>query len=138
MNTIQKEYYRVLAQTNALALATAVDNRPNVRIVNFVYAPDRPGILYFMSDRENKKVLEFQQNSNAAFPVDGVAHVRARQALVQKSRFTIDDLKDLFIAKVPGYDQTLEAIGGTLDVFEIQVKKAVIVTGFGEPAALSF
>lgn len=56
MSTINK-YQEVLGNTNEIALATAVENIPNVRIVNFCCNPEQPNILYFASDRDNRKVV---------------------------------------------------------------------------------
>lgn len=135
------DYHHVLAQTNELALATAVNNIPNVRIVNFVYDEQNPGILYFASDRENQKVREFGQNPHVAFttvPKEGIFHVRSHHAAVEKSSYAIGDLKELFVSKIPGYDETIEAIGEMLDVFEIRIKEASIISGFEEPKHISF
>lgn len=136
-----QEYYKVLEKTNEIALATAVDNIPNVRIVNFVYDTNKPGILYFASDRENQKVAEFNQNNQVSFttvPTEGIPHIRSNQAIVQRSMFSIDDIKEQFITRIPGYDETIKAIGDTLDVFEIRVQEAVVISGFDEPVSISF
>lgn len=138
--TVQ-EYTRILENSNRLALATAVDQVPNVRIVNFAYDEARPGVLYFTSDRENRKVSELAHNNRIALttvPPEGSAHVRSRQAAVWKSKLSIDEIKELFIAQVPGYGEALEAIGESLDVFEIHMEEAVVVTGFEEPGILRF
>jgi uncharacterized pyridoxamine 5'-phosphate oxidase family protein len=136
-----ENYLDILAKTHNLALATSVDNIPNVRIVNFCFKKEEPTILYFMSDRENQKVTEFGKNSNVAFtsiPDDGIPHVRSRNAVVRKSRCSMDEIKELFIANIPGYDQTIEAIGTSLDVFEIHVKEAVVTTGLEAPDRVTF
>ena len=142
MSAIQK-YDEVIKSTNEIALATSVDSIPNVRIVNFCYKPEQPNILYFASDRDNRKVIEFRENSRVAFTTiplspDSIPHIRSNNAVVQKSMFSIDDVKDLFINSVPGYDETLAAIGETLDVFEIHVKEAIVITGFEEPDFITF
>ncbi|GHS99301.1 hypothetical protein AGMMS50276_22690 [Synergistales bacterium] len=136
------EFFRVLDSTNAIALATAIDNVPNVRIVNFCYDKNRPEILYFASDRENRKVVEFTENNKVAFttiPFDSsTPHVRSNNAIVLKSAFSIEDMKELFITKVPGYDEALEAIGETLDVFEVHVKEAFVTVDFENAGTVSF
>ncbi|MDR1912696.1 MAG: pyridoxamine 5'-phosphate oxidase family protein [Helicobacteraceae bacterium] len=50
------KYQEVLGNTNAIALATSVDNVPDVRIVNFIRDQQRPNVLFFASDRTNRKV----------------------------------------------------------------------------------
>jgi uncharacterized pyridoxamine 5'-phosphate oxidase family protein len=141
-NTIMQDYTRILDNTKRLAIATSVDQIPNVRIVNFVYEAARPEILYFTSNRHNRKVAEFALNNQVAVTTvpedDGSVHVRSNQAFVQKSKHGIDELKELFITKIPGYDEALAVIGDKLDVFEIHLKKAAVVTGIKEPAILQF
>lgn len=136
-----QDYSYILEKSNRLALATSVNQVPNVRVVNFVSETSRPGILYFTSDRGNRKVAEFAENNRIAFTTlsdEGNAHIRSCQATVQKSKLSIDEIKDLFIAKVPGYDKAIAAIGEMLDVFEIHMKEAVVVTGFKEPGVIQF
>jgi uncharacterized pyridoxamine 5'-phosphate oxidase family protein len=139
----KNEFYHTLSKTNEIALATAVAGIPNVRIVNFCYDASKPGILYFTTDRKNQKVIEFVQNNNVAFttvPSNGssVPHVRSNHAVVHKSRYNIDEIKDLFIQKVPGYDEMLSAIGDTLDVFEIHIKDAFVIVDYETAGPVSF
>jgi len=140
MSAINK-YQEVLKNTNEIALATAVENIPNVRIVNFCYNPEQPNILYFASDRDNRKVTEFAQNNIIAFtsvPTEGIPHVRSIKAIVQKSNHTINDVAQLFISAISGYDKTISAIGDRLDVFEIHVSEAMVISGFEEPDFITF
>ncbi len=137
-----KEFYEVLDKAKELALATSVDNKPNVRIVNFVYDMEKPGVLFFTSNRNNPKVEEFIQNKNIAFTTipteDEIPHVRSKYATVIKSNCSLDDMKEHFIKRIPGFDETIEAIGELLDVFEIQIHKANVVTGFSKPVIITF
>jgi uncharacterized pyridoxamine 5'-phosphate oxidase family protein len=136
-----ESYIEILRKTHCLALATSVSHMPNVRIINFCFKKEEPTILYFMSDRENQKVMEFGKNNNVAFtsiPGDGIPHVRSRKAVVRKSRYSLDEIKELFIANVPGYNQTIEAICKSLDVFEIHVKEAAVTTGLEAPDMVRF
>ncbi|MDR2033497.1 MAG: pyridoxamine 5'-phosphate oxidase family protein [Helicobacteraceae bacterium] len=141
MSAIDK-YQEVLGNTNVIALATSVDNVPDVRIVNFIRDQKRPNVLLFASDRTNRKVAQFAKNNAVAFtsvPKEGdIPHVRSNNAVVTKSAQTIGDLKRSFIDAIPGYDATLEAIADTLDVFEIHIKQAIVITGFEEPDLITF
>lgn len=133
MNT--QQLYKILDLTNIIALATSVDNKPNVRIVNFCYDLNRPGIFYFATDRTNPKVKEMTTNPHIAFttiPVDEntIPHARSNQAIVKKSKKTLKEIQNLFIAKIPKYEETIDAIGEHLDIFEIHIKQAVIVKDF--------
>lgn len=135
------EYERVLDAATEMALATSADGVPNVRIVGFCRVPDCPGTVYFSTDRTNDKVLEFARNDRVAFttiPKEGTEHVRTRDATVRKSERSIDDMKALFLERLPGFDEVLEAIGDALDVYEIHVREAVVVLGLEEPGRVNF
>jgi Pyridoxamine 5''-phosphate oxidase. len=135
-------YLEILGKTNEIALATSVNNIPNVRIVNFCFNAERPDILYFASDITNNKIREFEQNNVIAFttvPADGgIPHVRSVQAAVEKSGHTMDEMAQLFISAISGYDEAIAAIGDALTVFEIHVKETVVITGFEEPGFVTF
>lgn len=138
-----KILYDALDKTNAIALATSADNIPNVRVVNFCYDKNRSGILYFASDRENQKVKELGDNPHIAFttiPVGGasVPHVRSNRAIARKSHKTLSEVQDLFISKIPGYDETITAIGECLDVFEIQINEATVIVDFDTVHTIRF
>ncbi|MDR0676751.1 MAG: pyridoxamine 5'-phosphate oxidase family protein [Elusimicrobiota bacterium] len=136
-----KKYLEILAKTNDIALATSIDNIPNVRIINFCYKVENPDILYFTSDRKNQKVVEFGKNQNIAFttiPHDDISHVRSQNAVVKKSKYSLNEVKELFIKNIPDYDETIKAIGESLDVFEIHVKGAIIITGYETPDFVKF
>ncbi|ALP36925.1 hypothetical protein ASL14_12860 [Paenibacillus sp. IHB B 3084] len=52
---------------------------------------------------------------------------------------SIDEVKELFLAKVPGYDEILSAIRETLEVFEIQMREATIILGYDQqPVQIRF
>ncbi|MDR2891723.1 MAG: pyridoxamine 5'-phosphate oxidase family protein [Deltaproteobacteria bacterium] len=140
MDSISK-YKTILGNTNTIALATSVMNNPNVRIVNFYFNQKQPNILYFASDRKNCKVEEFTRNNIIAFtsiPNEGIHHVRSVKATVQKSKQTINDMAQSFISAIPGYDETINAIGDTLDVFEIHISEAMVISDFEKPTFIKF
>ena len=60
------EFLRIMAAQTEMALATSVDNVPNVRIVNFYFSPDS-NILYFATYKGNDKVKELAANEKIAF-----------------------------------------------------------------------
>jgi uncharacterized pyridoxamine 5'-phosphate oxidase family protein len=131
MNNTQ-EFNQLMEKTANIALATSVNNIPNVRIVNFCYDVTKPGIVYFSTVRGNSKVAEFEKNDKVAFttiPAEGFSHIRTTNAIVQKSRLSMDEVKELFLTQVPGFDETLSEIGGLLDVYEIHMKEAIIILG---------
>ncbi len=79
MNT-KTEFLRIMAEQTEMALATSVNNVPNVRIVNFYFDPCE-NILYFSSFKDNDKVKEIEENPSIAFttiPHTGNQHVKAK------------------------------------------------------------
>ena len=65
MNT-KTEFLRIMAEQKEIALATSVNNIPNVRIVNFYFDPSE-NILYFSSFKDNDKVKEIEENPSITF-----------------------------------------------------------------------
>lgn len=142
MNFI-KEFNEIMEGSINIALATAVDNIPNVRILNFYYNPENKGIVYFSSFKSNPKTLEFSKNSTVAFTtvpvsIENTKHVRCINATVQKSKLTIYDLKDAFISKMPSYEMLIAQAGDMLDVYEIHLKEAVVILDPKNSGKLTF
>lgn len=126
MNT-KAEFLKIMSEQTEIALATSVNNVPNVRIVNFYFDPEE-NVLYFSSFKENDKVKEINANSHVAFttiPYSGNEHVKAK-GIVQKSSKTIFDVAEQFIAKVPNYKNTIEYAGESLVLFEMKFDTAVV------------
>lgn len=114
MNT-KTEFLRIMAEQTEIALATSVNNVPNVRIVNFYFDPCE-NILYFSSFKDNDKVKEIEENPSIAFttiPHTGNQHVKAK-GLAKRSSKTIFDMAAQFIAKVPDYKKTIDYAGESL------------------------
>ncbi|MDI9218971.1 MULTISPECIES: pyridoxamine 5'-phosphate oxidase family protein [Clostridium] len=136
MELIQ-EFIRVINETNRIALATSVDNIPNVRIVNFCNNPQNKGVVYFSSFRSHPKTLELSQNNIVTFTtiplsLESSEHIRVKNATVKKSNLTIYELKDEFTKKLPGYDDIIEKFGEMLDVYEISFNEATVVLDLGK------
>jgi uncharacterized pyridoxamine 5'-phosphate oxidase family protein len=99
----RKEFEKIMGKEDRIALASSVEDIPNVRILNFVYLADEK-ILYFVSDKGDPKGKEFAKNKNVAFttiPTRGLAHIRVHHAIVKKSKKSIFDVKVIFISKMP-------------------------------------
>lgn len=125
--TTKENFYQLMDRQTELALATSVDNEPNVRIVNFYFNPQNNRI-YFATFRGNDKVRELRANSHVAFttiPHSGNAHVKGR-GIAQKSSQTIFDLADCFIQKIPDYRTTVEQAGKALLLYEIEFTTAIV------------
>lgn len=116
-----------MAEQTEMALATSVNNIPNVRIVNFYFDPC-DNILYFSTFKDNNKVKEIEENPSIAFttiPHTGNQHVKAK-GLAKRSLKTIFDLEAQFIAKVPDYKKTIDYAGELLILFEVRFDTAIV------------
>lgn len=138
-----QELNRIMEQNNKIALATAVDNIPNVRIVNFYYHPENKGIVYFSSFKGHPKTVEFTQNNIVAFTTipgsdESAEHVRVKHATVKKSDKTIYDLKDQFIKKLPSYETLIAQAGDMLSVYEIHFKEAKVTLDVKQAGIVTF
>ena len=125
---MRDEFERMMREQREIALATTTDGLPHVRIVNFYYAPEEHRI-YFATFKDNEKVVELTANPNIAFTTvphnDTTEHVRASGRAV-KSAHTVYDLANLFAAKIPGYQETIDAVGDDLILYEITFDMAVV------------
>lgn len=126
MNT-KTEFLKIMAEQTEIALATSVNNIPNVRIVNY-YFDSNENILYFSSFKGNDKIKEIELNPHVAFttiPHSGNEHVKAK-GTVKKSSKTIFDVANQFIAKIPDYKNTIAFAGKSLILFELKFDTAIV------------
>ena len=126
MNTKQ-EFLSIMAQQPQIALATIIDQVPNVRIFNFYYDPKKQ-ILYFATMKGEDKIKEMSLNPHVAFttiPHSGYRHVKAR-GIVRQSQQSIFDLADCFIAKIPSYQESIEIAGPDLVLYEVSFDSAIV------------
>lgn len=126
MNT-KTEFLRIMAEQKEIALATSVNNIPNVRIVNFYFDPSE-NILYFSSFKDNDKVKEIEENPSITFttiPHTGNQHVKAK-GLAKRSSKTVVDMAEHFITKVPDYKKTIDYAGESLILFEVRFDTAIV------------
>ena len=125
---MRDEFERMMREQREIALATTTDGLPHVRIVNFYYASEERRV-YFATFKDNEKVVELAANPNIAFTTvphnDTNEHVRASGCAV-KSAHTVYDLAALFAAKIPRYQETIDAVGDDLILYEIAVAMAVV------------
>ncbi|MGI6751863.1 MAG: pyridoxamine 5'-phosphate oxidase family protein [Anaerovoracaceae bacterium] len=137
MHKMQR-FYELLEKTNELAIATSVDNIPNVRVVNFTYDIDRLGILYFAASKTASKVEEFSKNANVAIATIPAGdelkssifgYIHSNSATVKKSDLKVDDVLSLFWEKVPDFSDVLALLGDEVDIYEIHIRHAYVVDG---------
>ena len=125
------DFARIMETQTEIALASSVENNPNVRIVNFYY-DNVTNTLFFATFSDNEKIKEFEKNPNAAFttiPHSGNEHVKAK-GCVKKSNLTIFDLAHHFVHKIPDYKDTIAQAGQHLILFEIKFDKAIVTLDF--------
>ena len=131
---MREEFERIMREQREIALATTTDGLPHVRIVNFYYAPEERR-AYFATFKDNEKVVELAANPNIAFTTvphnDTNEHVRASGCAV-KSAHTVYDLAALFAAKIPRYQETIDAVGDDLILYEITLTEAVVNLDLGK------
>lgn len=130
MNYLE-EFDKIMTDQAEIALATSIDNIPNVRIVNFYCNPEKKGVLYFSSFKNNPKTVEFSKNRNVAFssvPRNGQnEHIRVTTAVVSKSKLTIYDLKKEFVSRVPDYEMIIDQAGDQLNLYELKFREATVI-----------
>lgn len=116
----------------AIAIATAADGVPNVRIVNFYYDVELK-TLYFSTFSDNQKVAELEKNPRVAFTTittNGEEHVRVKDGIVRKSAVPVEAIKDKFLTKMPGYIMSIPDVLPALILFEITIDHADVVLDF--------
>ncbi|WMI79970.1 pyridoxamine 5'-phosphate oxidase family protein [Anaerotignum sp. MB30-C6] len=128
----RKEFERMMESQTEMALATAVDGMPNVRIINFYYDSDKK-TLYFTSFADNQKVREVEKNPNIAFTTittNGEEHVRVKNGIVRKSSLSVEEVKEKFLKKMPEYIMSIPDVLPSLILFEITFDHADVVIDF--------
>ncbi|WP_042273397.1 pyridoxamine 5'-phosphate oxidase family protein [[Clostridium] dakarense] len=124
-----KEFNQIIKETKDIAIATSVDNIPNVRVVNYYYDEESKGKVYFSSFKNNTKTVEFSKNNKVSFttiPTTGTQHVRVFGATVTKSDLTVYDLKDKLVEKYSSYEVLIANFGDSLDLYEIHFDRASV------------
>lgn len=130
MNTRQM-FNQLMKEQTEMALATAKGTAPNVRIVNFYY-DEAEKKVFFSTFGDNDKVNEITENAQVSFttiPKEGIKHVRANGE-ANASTKTIYDVKEGFVDRVAGYEETINQVGQFLEVYEIIFDKAVVTLDF--------
>ena len=133
-----------MESTINIALATSVDNQPNVRIVTYGYDPANPKTLYFTTFKGNKKIQEFEQNEKIALiPLleDPDVLVDTDQVQVrifgsvQKAKKSLDEVASLILKKAPFFAETLTQ-REFLEVYEVVFEQAFITIGMEDARVL--
>ena len=138
---LKQSFEKLMMESIDMALATSVDDKPNVRVVTFAYSTDREGRLFFTTFRGNKKTLEFEKNSNVAcmtLPAEqGDGEVRIF-GTVKKSDISFDEVITMIAKKYPGDIDTIKKSADMIDVYEINFSQAYVTFGMAEAQVITF
>lgn len=127
-----KEFNTIMKNTDNLALATAVDSTPNIRVINFYYDESNKGVIYFSSFKGSPKIKEFVQNNKVSFttiPVGSNQHVRVTGGVVKESSMKLSELAELYSKKYPGPPTPQSDM---VAVYEVQFSEAEVTLGINQ------
>ncbi len=134
-------FNEVMNSSYLIALATSVENIPNVRVVNFIQDENTPEKLYFATFKNNQKVKEFERNDSVSFttvPVGDAAFVKVEHCKVKLTEFSIFDLENQFVSKIPSYKEIIDAAGPALAIYELIYSEATLTTDFKNINKITF
>ncbi|WP_338232413.1 pyridoxamine 5'-phosphate oxidase [Companilactobacillus muriivasis] len=127
----------VTKTTNKMALSLSVDNKVNVKIVNFVWFEEQPDTLFFSSVKDTAGTLEYDQAQSVAFTsipnsdMIGNPYIRSQNVTIKHSNKTMEDLLPKYLDSVPNYQKVWDMIGPKLQVFELKLKDVYVDPGLG-------
>lgn len=139
---LRKVFEQVMAQTVNMALATSVEDKPNVRVVTFGYSPSAPDTLYFTSFKGNNKTKEFDKNESVAcmpLPENPDVHAQVRIfGKVQKSKLSVPEVISFIRGKAPSDADTIEQGRDMMEAYEINFKEAFVTMGMSDAQTVQF
>ena len=124
----KEQLAEVMKNTSLIALASSVEDLPNVRILD-IFFDEKQNVVVFPTSALSPKVKEFEANDTVAFttiPQGPGPVVRVQTATVSKSDWSIDEIKDTLIAHRPGFEMMLKGFGENVVVYEVSFTKALI------------
>lgn len=139
---LRKHFEKTMLESVNMALATSVNDQPNVRVVTFAYDPQKTGRVFFTTFKGNQKIKEFQQNPKTAcmpLPASPEADVQVRIfGEVKKSDICLDEVIELIEKKDQGGADTLKGSGEMLEIYEVQFTQAYLTVGMNDAQVLRF
>ncbi len=123
-------FEKVMQNDESIALATAVDNSPSVRVVSFIWDNDK---LYFTSFQGSPKNAQIEANSKVSFITiasNSMNAVRVTEAECKLSNLTVQDKRDVFVAKFPQMGKAFDMAIDQMLLFEVTFKKAKVTLAF--------
>lgn len=126
-------FEQVMRESINMALATSVDNKPNVRVVSFAYDPDKAGKVFFTTFKGNQKIQEFAANPHVAcmpLPESPEADAQVRIfGIVRKSDVSLDEIVAMIAKKYPGNADTIKDGGPMMEIYEVCFDEAYVTAG---------
>ena len=129
---LRDAFERIMREQREIALATMSEGLPHVRIVNFYYDTEKH-CVYFVTFKDNEKVVELAANPSIAFTTvphnNTTEHVRASGHAVKSARpiTAITEITDAIIEKTPRFQETVNAVGADLILYEIKLYEAMVM-----------
>ncbi|MCY9805975.1 pyridoxamine 5'-phosphate oxidase [Lentilactobacillus senioris] len=135
---------QALQAADRLALSTSLANLADVKIVNFVWYPERPGVLYFAALKNSAAIAVYEQHPDAALvtiPRDETLQglfVRSHHVNIEHAAQTMPELLPRYLELIPGYQKIWDALGESLVAFEIKLPSAVVTSALGNKQTFKF
>lgn len=139
---LKQSFEQVMSESINMALATSVNDQPNVRTVTFAYTPEKEGRLFFTTFKGNQKTREFAQNARVAcfpLPVGPEADTQVRIfGEVRKSDISIDEVIDIIGKKFSGGTDTIKDGGDMMEVYEVRFSQAHVTICMNDAQTITF
>lgn len=139
---LKQQFEQVMGSSINMALATSVNDRPNVRVVTFGYDKNKEGRLFFSTFKGNQKVQEFAQNPYVScMPLPQTAEAASQVRIfgkIQKSDMSMEELIALIAPKYPDGAGTIQTGGDMMEIYEVCFTEAHVTIGMTEAQALTF
>ncbi len=130
--TTKKVFEEVMLKSDTIALATSVDNKPNVRVISYIFDSNK---VYFTSFKGRPKNSEIEVNDVVAFTTAVVGEgscVRVANATCKISETPLQDMRAKFVSRHPGFEIGFEKAIDMMELYEISFDKALVTLGFGQ------
>lgn len=139
---LKKQFEKAMDESVNMALATCVENQPNVRVLTFGYDSAKEGRLFFSTFKGSQKVQEFQKNpyvSCILLPAGPEAEVQVRLfGTVKKSAVSLDQVIAMISKKMPGDGDTMKDGGDMIEIYEVCFAEAYVTVGMTAPQVITF
>ena len=124
----KEEFQATLAAAPFIALASSVDDVPNVRLMDVMYDSDTNTLL-FPTSRKTPKAAEFAQNGTVAFTTmpSKTGLIRVQNATVEETDISVDEIKDRLIEKRPHFSHLMKMISQDPVVYRIRFTSGVLI-----------